>query len=645
MKRITKITLALLLLASMLLGSTVPALAAGETVSNTDIDQIEATDWMSYLPDEAYVSALNMPGTHDAGLSLATLGAGRFAQCQTLTITKQLEAGVRFFDIRLRYAGDPDDVGTPKEKRELYVCHGEGAVCCDGYVFVTVNGKSEKVNYTYKAILNEMADFLDKHPSETIFYFVRNEYLSGDEKRSTTDLDAIELNACYVNTLEYDERKLNERLMKEGKTAGQMEVLSPANGYSQFYNQTLKDCRGKMFRFMNEFGFGDMMNADRFNDWNSAYNDKWDNLKPYFDSAPVQTLFVAKTKKFTSEEDEQKNPNKNTFRAAWTSCTGMYTYNEDGEKTWNNLGVETIDIFDWIDDGYGFPTGGEEAEKMNNLLMNYRFDWGAYYGWIAMDMVTPDLARLIFQTNDFNQQGKIVSKKVKTYIKDIEGFCDVSYDDAVQRCYEKGFTPLPARINKNKRTCYDINPEGYPIVLGYTTTTNPAEAITDIVGRFDSKVPNGYRMVTVNNSLFDYFNRGAGWFTTDTYLYVSRDKSKAPIRELEIMYNKRGSVDEGMVSQDFGNDKSIGSKTVFNLQEDVDNLFVGLKMIREDSANKFGTVFGTGNIVIIICCVVILVLAVLLMLEMKKKNELLKRLENAAPNNATPVNNTPDKED
>lgn len=635
MKRLLKTALAALLTLAMLLASGT-AVFADETV---DIEKLNASEWMASIPGGAYISALNVPGTHDSGLSLASAGVSAFAQCQKLTITQQLEAGVRFFDIRLRYAGNPKKVGTKDEIKELYVCHGEGAVCCDGYITVKdKDGDSDTVHYTYEMVLDEMATFLEKHPTETIFYFVRNEYLSGDEKKSTSG-DAMELNECYKDVLAYDDDIVAKRLAKSpvsektGKPQNEFVVLTPdaydQNYYGDFYGKTMDECRGKLFRFQNEYGFGSMMNEGKFNDWDSSYNDKWNNLKPFFDTAPAQTLFVAKTLKYKNEKDEKSRGN--VFRAAWTSCTGMYTYDENGNRTWNNIGIETIDFFDWVNNGKGFPTGGAEAKNMNRLLMDYKFDWGAYYGWIAMDMVTEDLARLIFQTNDFNNTGKVISKKEATYIKDIMGFCDLSYDDAVQLCYEYGYTPLQSRVNDNGKVCFDINPDGYPIVLGYTTTTDKTQAITDIVGRYDSNEPGDYKKVIVKNSLYNYFTRGAGWSTEDTYLFVSRNKSKAPIKELEIMYGTNPGTAAGMVSFDLDDDKPVGSNQAFNLQEGVEiddkDIFIGLRMIREQAENNFATAFGTGNIIIVITCVAVLVLAVLLMIEKRKTRKLAAKSE------------------
>lgn len=52
--------------------------------------------WMSYLPDDALLSALSIPGTHDAATSTLNL----WSKCQSLSLGAQLNAGVRCFDLR-----------------------------------------------------------------------------------------------------------------------------------------------------------------------------------------------------------------------------------------------------------------------------------------------------------------------------------------------------------------------------------------------------------------------------------------------------------------------------------------------------------------------------------------------------------------
>lgn len=599
MSKFLRTTVAFLLSIILLMSQGITLLAdngSDEKKDQVDIATLSASDWMGAIPDEAYVSSLNVPGSHDSGLHEASVGVALMAECQKLTIREQLEAGVRFFDIRLRYNGNPDKDTLEDAVDDLYVCHGQGKFCCNGYICIQAdNERMEYVNYTYAMILDEMATFLEEHPTETIFYFTRYEYFNDEEKKNPS-----EKNKKYIQrfdeVMKYVEDSIEERFANgpkdpsTGRAQNDFAVLVPNPNppdsitlkYEEFWSKTVGDCRGRIYRFQNEYGFGSMMNGSRFNDWDSAYNDKWDQLKPFFDTAPVQSLDTPKNTVYTTEEYEKTHKNQ-VFRAAWTSCTGMYTYDENGKKTWNNIGLETIDIFDWINNGVGIPTGGAEAYQLNKLLLRYPFKNGAYYGWIAMDMVTEELARVIFQTNDFNQTGKIDFVEEKTYIQDIRGFCDVSYDDAVQRCYGAGYTPLLVKMN-DKKPCYEINPKGYSIVLGYKTTTDPNEAITDIVGRYDSNEPGNYKKVIVKNSMYNNFTRGT-FFTKDTYLFVSRDKSHKPITSIQVMYECSTTVDDGMVSRDLDKDKPVGSNEVFNLQEGVEigdaDLFVGLRVFRE----------------------------------------------------------------
>lgn len=58
--------------------------------------QITANSWMTAIDDDTKIAMLTIPGTHDAATSTCA-GPGK---CQTLTISGQLEHGVRAFDLR-----------------------------------------------------------------------------------------------------------------------------------------------------------------------------------------------------------------------------------------------------------------------------------------------------------------------------------------------------------------------------------------------------------------------------------------------------------------------------------------------------------------------------------------------------------------
>lgn len=64
-----------------------------------------AGNWMSRLPDDAYVAALSIPGAHDAATGYgfsAWLGVfgNRYARTQDLDIAQQWHIGIRAFDLR-----------------------------------------------------------------------------------------------------------------------------------------------------------------------------------------------------------------------------------------------------------------------------------------------------------------------------------------------------------------------------------------------------------------------------------------------------------------------------------------------------------------------------------------------------------------
>lgn len=65
--------------------------------------------WMSYIKDDAKITKIAMPGTHNSG----TKGMHRFARCQNGTLYEQFQHGVRYFDIRLR-----------ADKKGVRIAHG-----------------------------------------------------------------------------------------------------------------------------------------------------------------------------------------------------------------------------------------------------------------------------------------------------------------------------------------------------------------------------------------------------------------------------------------------------------------------------------------------------------------------------------------
>ena len=101
--------------------------------------------WMTQLADDTRLASLSIPGTHDSAARFEPYPG--IAMTQTLTFAEQLDAGVRYLDLRLR---DVDD--------ELDLYHG---------------GIDQ--NQTLTEALAAITGFLDAHPGEVVLASVKEE--------------------------------------------------------------------------------------------------------------------------------------------------------------------------------------------------------------------------------------------------------------------------------------------------------------------------------------------------------------------------------------------------------------------------------------------------------------------------------------
>jgi 1-phosphatidylinositol phosphodiesterase len=113
--------------------------------------------WMGLLRDDTSLSELSIPGTHDAGARherwYGTI------KCQTLTIPEQLQAGVRFLDIRCRHV-----------KNTFLIYHGPV------YQRLSFNG-----------VLDACGAFLRENPTECVIMSVKEENTPSADTRSFED--------------------------------------------------------------------------------------------------------------------------------------------------------------------------------------------------------------------------------------------------------------------------------------------------------------------------------------------------------------------------------------------------------------------------------------------------------------------------
>ena len=120
--------------------------------------------WMSRLPENTSLSRLLLPGTHDSCALHDGFSFG-FAKCQTWKLADQLDAGIRFIDIRCRHVGN-----------KLLIYHG------------VIDQRT-----TFKEVRNVCREFLTQNPTECIVMSVKEESTAQDISRSFADTFADEI--------------------------------------------------------------------------------------------------------------------------------------------------------------------------------------------------------------------------------------------------------------------------------------------------------------------------------------------------------------------------------------------------------------------------------------------------------------------
>ena len=108
---------------------------------------------LSGLDDRAYLSELNIAGTHDSATAYVSME--NMARCQNKTIAEQLNMGVRLLDIRLTKKGD-----------EFYLVHAFADCFSD-------EAKTKRL--TFGEVLESCKAFLSENPAETVILSIKQD--------------------------------------------------------------------------------------------------------------------------------------------------------------------------------------------------------------------------------------------------------------------------------------------------------------------------------------------------------------------------------------------------------------------------------------------------------------------------------------
>jgi 1-phosphatidylinositol phosphodiesterase len=125
-------------------------------------DEARHPTWMAALPDAVNLSSLSIPGTHDT-MTYGRLASDEHLQCQNWNLTVQLEAGLRYFDIRARLRDD-----------RLHIYHANG-----------------DTGFGFDDVMRDVFLFLDEYPSEAVVLRLKEEGRPLGDKNTITFEDAF----------------------------------------------------------------------------------------------------------------------------------------------------------------------------------------------------------------------------------------------------------------------------------------------------------------------------------------------------------------------------------------------------------------------------------------------------------------------
>ena len=353
-------------------------------------ENLNGKNWMSGIPDNRYIYEINLPGTHDSTTAnsknstdnyvkifgIPVYNSGKYAKTQSLTLQQQLDAGVRYLDLRFS-----------AKQGKLLLCHGNNekaapvnkAVKILSYLnpillllehfdrpflsldtqFYAYEDEECTVEITCESALAQVKKFLTENPSETVIITAKKE--NGD-----TD----EFLKLFNEQIQMLKTEINPSTQKE--------FLYTENGkgiYSEI--PVLSQVRGKiilMTPFYEELQAGDMLDAK-----NTA----------------GQTDFMGMT--FNYENHWSVTARKKTRYIE----SFIKDFSTDMSKdTENHLAY--ANVIKTNSSAVLRQTPYEISEKVNkSLYSENKLIKGRYYGWIRGDFITEDICAAIWQTNYF----------------------------------------------------------------------------------------------------------------------------------------------------------------------------------------------------------------------------------------------------
>ncbi|MBQ6066092.1 MAG: hypothetical protein IJK89_04650 [Clostridia bacterium] len=358
--------------------------------SGADDNSLNGKNWMSGIPDGRYLCEINLPGTHDSATAYcknstgnevmlfgrSVFKSGEYAKTQSLTLAEQLNAGVRYLDLRFS-----------AKQGELFLCHGNNEkVAAVNKILgvlrffdpVSVLSKRAKTSfpdvdtefYAYEdeactvpltgdSVFGQIKAFLQENPSETLIITAKKE--NGDTEAF------LQLFKAQIETLKTE--------------------INPSTGQAYLYTEngngvytkmpTLSEARGKiilMTPFYEEVQAGDMLDAKNgagetdFMGMTFHYENHW-SVPSYLKTKYAECFL----KEFSTEMSKDPEQHLTTANVLKTNASVVLIQNP-----------HTI------------------AQRVSDSLYSQnKLTKGRYYGWIMGDFMTEEICSAIWRTNYF----------------------------------------------------------------------------------------------------------------------------------------------------------------------------------------------------------------------------------------------------
>ncbi|MBQ6372075.1 MAG: hypothetical protein IJJ22_03005 [Oscillospiraceae bacterium] len=127
--------------------------------ATSDRPVVPSADWMAALDDRLLLSDISIPGAHDAAANETQLRL--ITKCQGRSIDELLLDGFRYLDVRL---------GAEKKDGRVDLTFYHGFLHCLKGVFPWAG------HLSFGDSAADCADFLRRHPTETILFVVKQEH-------------------------------------------------------------------------------------------------------------------------------------------------------------------------------------------------------------------------------------------------------------------------------------------------------------------------------------------------------------------------------------------------------------------------------------------------------------------------------------